>query len=116
MQELAQQWAKSDPTPDEEIKRLIELNKALENFGFKGDYLFIIKSYEDYKAARVYPYNGGRGEQPQWVLDDFDTMALLEEREWLQKKYGNKVPTNKVQPPTFHDMFKRKDKTQVGVE
>lgn len=120
MQTTVRQWAKSDPTPEEEVKRLVDLNNALENFGFKGDELFILKAYEDYKIARVYPYAGGRGEQPQWVLDDFDMLALLEEREWLLKKYGNILPAGVpgLTPPTnlpkFHDMFKRDDKTQVG--
>lgn len=122
MQATVKRWIKSNPTPEEEVQRLVELNNALENYGFKGDYLFILKAYEDYKIARVYPYAGGRGEQPQWVLDDFDMLALLEEQEWLLKKYGNNLPTGKPgQPntptlPTFHQMFKRKDKTQVGVE
>lgn len=122
MTDTVSRWLKSDSTPEEEIQRLVDLNKALSNYGFKGDYLFILKAYEDYKIARVYPYPGGRGEQPQWVLDDFDTLALLEEREWLKKKYGNNLPTGKPGTPnapalpTFHQMFKRKDKTQVGVE
>ena len=122
MKTTVKSWLKSDPTPDEEIKRLIDLNNALENYGFKGDYLFTLKAYEDYKIARVYPFSGGRGEQPQWVLDDFDTLALLEEQESLLKKYGSKIPMgapgqpNAPALPTFHQMFKRNDNSQVGVE
>lgn len=120
MQATVKRWLKSESTPEEDIQRLVDLNAALENYGFKGDYLFILKAYEDYKIARVYPYPGGRGEQPQWLLDDFDMLALLEEQEWLMKKYGNNTPI--VKPgqspapalPTIHQMFKRKDKTQVG--
>lgn len=110
-------WLKADFKPEEEVQRYVDLNKVLENYGFNGDYLFMLKAYEDYKIARIYPYPGGRGQQPQWVLDDFDTLALLEERQYLLKKYGENLQpnANKEQPPAFHQMFKRKDGSQVGV-
>lgn len=92
MHSVVDSWLKVERTPEEDVKRLADLEAVLKDYGFKGDYLFILKAYEDHKRSSVYPYAGGRGEQPQWILDDFDTLALLEEREFLRKKIGTKPP------------------------
>ncbi len=102
-------WLRVDHPPEAEVHRLAALEQALANYGFKGDHLFIRKCYEDYKRSAVYPFTGGRGEQPQWVLDDFDTLALLEEREYLRKKHGGTPTLKPGQPavPTFEKLFNR---------
>lgn len=89
MYTLVGQWLQIERSSAEEKQRLANLEIVLKDYGFHGDHLFILKAYEDYKRSSVYPFAGGRGEQPQWVLDDFDTLSLLEEREWLRKKHGS---------------------------
>lgn len=108
-------WLKVELSPEEEVTRLRELETVLANYGFKGDEFFVLKSYEDHKKSGIYPYSGGRGEQPQWVLDDFDTLSLLEEREYLRKKHGTAAQTGMATAaatpaplPKFKDMQNRK--------
>lgn len=117
MKDVVDYWLKSEHSAEQEVKRLADLETVLVDYGFKGDYLFILKAYEDYKRSSVYPYAGGRGEQPQWVLDDFGTLALLEEREYLRKKLGNAKPEQGNTPsaplPRFKDLLNRKAKPTV---
>lgn len=106
-------WVKTETTPDEDRKRLDDLNKLLgfeyEKVGFLGNYLFVIRAYEDKKQSGQYPYPGGRGQQPQWILDDFDTCAMIEEREMLLKKLNITSPSNAPPLPKFRLPGQRKE-------
>lgn len=74
-------------TPEEEIDRYLYLDEYLENYGFNGDYMLVLKWYNDYQAHGVYPFGRGAWEdQPQWVLDDFNTVGLKQEHAELKRK------------------------------
>lgn len=105
MIETIERWLQTDTTPAQDQKRLGDLNKRLgfnlEKVGFKLDYLYIIKTYEDHKKSGLYPNGQGYDFQSQALLDDFDMCALLEERAILQRKLKITPPVNNPPLPTF---------------
>lgn len=72
--------------PDDE--RLEQLDEALETFVIYGDTELMLKAYNDWKLSnRVrFPFEGGRFDQPLWVLHDLDTLTLLDEQAELARK------------------------------
>lgn len=68
--------SKSDPET-----RLQDLRTILHNYGFHGDYRTMLRCYNDWKRSNytVWPFPGGRLQQPVWVTTDFDTLEAIEE-------------------------------------
>lgn len=87
-------WSSPQPaTAENEIDRLIELESRLERFGFLGDYAQVIHWFGTFQQHGVYPFGRGVWEdQPEWLLTDFETIGLLQERQELRRKHPPKTP------------------------
>ncbi len=80
------------PTADDEINRVLELDDLLENYGFCGPFPQVLTWYNTYQQFGRYPFgNGVYGEQPAWLLEDFQTLELLQERQRLFEKHAKQA-------------------------
>lgn len=67
------------------VKRQQELNTAIANYGLHGDLEMLLRTFDDYRRFGVYPFGRGVWEdQPSWLLEDFETLALVKEATELQ--------------------------------
>lgn len=92
--------AKGDD-PEAEQKRYRQLRKHLGfdrtedtyRYGLYGGVEEALTDYREWKRSGyvVYPFAGGRREQPWWVLKNFETLELLSEFYELDEKHGPKV-------------------------
>lgn len=73
-------------------------------FGIVGSFYAAARDYQDYQKSGRYPFgDGNRYSQPQWLLDNFQTLKLLEEYFALYAKYGPKAVGDNI--PRSKDIF-----------
>ena len=69
-------------------QRRLLLRQTTANYVIYGDLEMALRLFNDWNVSNrvVWPYPGGRLNQPQWVTGNFETLEMLSELFKLEKK------------------------------